>query len=108
MGIPRRNTVMTKTVSVAAVLAVLMVPLAYGQAGPKVFLDSENPANAQKQSAKIVSLREINERFMKACPDCVVTIKKDSADYVVRFAASQGWGKKSWSWIVHENRMKSS
>src|SRR5262249_9181793 len=51
-----------------------------------------------------VSLTEINERFTKACPDCVVTIKKDSADYIVRFAASQGWSKKSWSWIVYENR----
>jgi hypothetical protein len=70
----------------------------------KVFLDSENPNQSKGMSAKIVSLSEITERFMKACPDCVVTIKKESADYVVSFAASQGWTKKSWSWIVYENK----
>jgi hypothetical protein len=38
------------------------------------------------------------------CPSCRITIKKETADYVVVFAASQTYGSKRWSWVAYENK----
>jgi hypothetical protein len=90
-------------------LFTLVAVQAYGQSGPKVFIESENPGYSKpkywdKEPSKIISLLEIIDRFQKTCHDCQVTIKKEAADYVVAFAASQGWNKKNWSWTVYENK----
>jgi hypothetical protein len=74
------------------------------QNGPKVFIDSVPYAPGAYTGATIISAPEIANRFSLACPECRVTIKKETSDYVLVFAASQAYGGLRWSWAVYENK----
>jgi hypothetical protein len=81
----------------------------------KIYIESDEPVDASprnyfdKQALKIISRPEIAQRMANQCalPGggtlCQVTIKKESADYVVMFAAGQGSNSRNWSWVVFEN-----
>lgn len=100
-----------KNVFCAVALIVLGgVVAVQAQEGPKVFIDSQAYARTQtglfggiETDSSIISAPEIASRFSQICPNCQVTIKKDSADYVATFAASQTAYSKPWSWAVYEN-----
>jgi hypothetical protein len=86
------------------ILAIFMLAQ-QAQEGPKVFIDSVAYAPGVYSGASIISAPEIASRFQTICPPCRVTIKKESADYVVVFAAAQAQGSSGrWSWAAYENK----
>ena len=86
------------------ILAILMLAQ-QPKEGPKVFIDSVPYAPGVYTGASIVSAPEIASRFQAICPPCRVTIKKETADYVVMFAATQAQESGGhWSWAAFENK----
>jgi hypothetical protein len=60
---------------------------------------------ARESRASIISAPEIVSRFQAVCPACRITIKKESADYIVVFAATQAQESGGrWSWAAYENK----
>ena len=73
--------------------------------GPRVFIDSVPYAKGNYSDASIISSTEIADRFKTYCPTCRITIQKESADYVIVFAAQQaGETIGRWNWALYENR----
>jgi hypothetical protein len=87
----------------------LLWPLAlFSQAGPKVFIDAERHSTRtvnyfSGSNASIISTPEIIKRLSVCCPTCRISIKKESADYVLVFAAGESFGSKPWQWMAYEN-----
>ena len=90
-----------------AIFLIVSALIAYGQQveGPKVFIDSVPYAKGNYTGASIISNNEIVDRFLAYCPTCRVTIQKESADYVLVFAAAQAAEARGhWNWTVYENK----
>jgi len=88
-------------------LLTFTVSLAYAQQteGPKVFIDSVPYAKGNYTGASIISSTEIVDRLQAYCPTCRITIQKESADYIVVFAAIQAAESNArWNWAVYENK----
>ena len=90
----------------AAITIAMLSPLsALAQDGPKVFIDSVENVRGAYTGAAIISAPEIAERFQATCRTCRITIKKESADYIVVFAAVQSQESSGrWTWVAYENK----
>jgi len=86
------------------ILAILILTQ-QPQEGPKVFIESIPYARGAYSGASIISSPEIASRFQDTCARCLITNKRESADYVIVFAATQAQGGSSrWSWAAYENK----
>jgi hypothetical protein len=82
--------------------------------GPKVYIFEEDPSvnpfglnaaypdNPDRES--LVLWSELPHLFAKWCPECRVTIKKETADYVLKLTMIEGRLFDYWSSVLYENK----